>query len=58
VDDAAERITRVIENPVLEQELRDQVAERKNWFTTETFCESVREVVTQFAQKSAKSAGA
>jgi glycosyltransferase involved in cell wall biosynthesis len=57
-DDAAERIASVIENPPLEQELRGQVAERKNWFTTDTFCESVREVVSQFAQKSVKSAGA
>jgi glycosyltransferase involved in cell wall biosynthesis len=58
VEDAAERIACVIENPLLEQELRGQVAERKSWFTTETFCESVREVVTQFAQKSFTSVGA
>jgi hypothetical protein len=42
VDDAAERITGVIENPVLEQELRGQAAERKNWFSTETFCGCAR----------------
>lgn len=48
-DDAAERIARVIENPALEHELCGQVAERKNWFTAERFCDSVREIVTQFA---------
>ncbi len=58
VEDAAERIARVIENPALQRELRGQVAERKNWFSTDTFCQSVREVVTQFAEKSAKSVGA
>jgi glycosyltransferase involved in cell wall biosynthesis len=58
VDEGAERIARVIESPALEHELRGQVAERKNWFGTDTFCDSVRKAVAQFAQKSVKSAGA
>jgi glycosyltransferase involved in cell wall biosynthesis len=49
VEDASERIARVIENPGLEHELRSQVAERRSWFTAERFCDSVREIVTQFA---------
>jgi|CZKS01.1.fsa_nt_gi glycosyltransferase involved in cell wall biosynthesis len=49
VEDASERIARVIENPGLEHELRGQVAERRSWFTAERFCDSVREIVTQFA---------
>jgi glycosyltransferase involved in cell wall biosynthesis len=49
VEDASERIARVIENPALEHELRGQVAERRSWFTAERFCDSVREIVTQFA---------
>jgi glycosyltransferase involved in cell wall biosynthesis len=53
VEDACERIVRVIENPALERELRGQVAERKTWFTETRFCESVREVVRQFAQDGA-----
>jgi len=60
VEDASERITRVIETPALEHELRRQVAERKTWFTEERFCEAVRAVVTEFAQSGvyAKAAGA
>jgi glycosyltransferase involved in cell wall biosynthesis len=53
VEDACERIVRVIEDPALERELRGQVAERKSWFTEKRFCESVREVVSQFAQDGA-----
>jgi glycosyltransferase involved in cell wall biosynthesis len=49
VEDASERIARVIENSGLEHELRGQVAERRSWFTAERFCDSVREIVTQFA---------
>lgn len=58
VEDASERIARVIENPALEHELRVQVAERRNWFTADRFCDSVRETVARFAQKSLKSVGA
>ena len=60
VEDASERIVRVIENPTLERELRSQVAERRSWFTETRFCESVREVVRQFAQNGGyvKAAGA
>jgi glycosyltransferase involved in cell wall biosynthesis len=58
VEDAAERIARVIENPALEHELRAQGAERRNWFTTDRFCDSVRETVAQFAQTSLKSVSA
>jgi len=53
VEDACERIVRVIENPALERELRIQMAERKTWFTEKRFCESVREVVAEFAQNGA-----
>jgi glycosyltransferase involved in cell wall biosynthesis len=50
VEDAAEKITRVIENRALQNQLRSQVADRRNWFTAERFCDSVREIVTEFAQ--------
>jgi glycosyltransferase involved in cell wall biosynthesis len=50
VEDAARRIALVIENPTLELELRGQMAQRRNWFTVERFCDSVREVVAQFVQ--------
>ncbi len=49
-EDAARRIALVIENPSLELELRGQMAERRNWFTADRFCDSVREVVAQFVQ--------
>jgi glycosyltransferase involved in cell wall biosynthesis len=49
VEDAAERIARVIENQPLERELRGQVAERSNWFTSKSFCDSVRQVTAQLA---------
>jgi glycosyltransferase involved in cell wall biosynthesis len=52
VEDAGERIARVIETPALEHELRGQVAERGNWFSADRFCDSVREIVTQFVQNS------
>ena len=38
VEDASERIARVIENPALELELRGQAAERRNWFPGMKFC--------------------
>ncbi len=53
VEDACERIVRVIENQALERELRSQMAERKAWFTEKRFCESVREVVRDFARDGA-----
>jgi hypothetical protein len=36
------------------------MAERKSWFTEQRFCESVRDVVTEFARNgaSAKAVGA
>ncbi len=58
VEEAAQRIARVIENPALEQELRDQMVERRDWFAVDRFCDSVRQAVTQFAQKSVKSVSA
>ena len=53
VEDACNRIVRVIENASLERELRREAAERKTWFTEERFCESVREVVIEFARTGA-----
>lgn len=49
VEDAGEKIARVIENPSLEHELRGQAAERRSWYTAERFCDSVRQIVTEFA---------
>jgi glycosyltransferase involved in cell wall biosynthesis len=48
VEDAAEKITRVIESQDLERELRSQVAQRRDLFSSERFCESVREIVARF----------
>ncbi|MGD0300501.1 MAG: glycosyltransferase family 4 protein [Bryobacteraceae bacterium] len=53
VEDAARKIARVIETPALQAELRGQAAERRNWFTAERFCDSVREIVTEFARNAA-----
>lgn len=50
VEDAAERIARVIENPAMEWELRAQVAQRKASFTEKRFCESVREVAWELVE--------
>ncbi|MBZ5609585.1 MAG: glycosyltransferase [Acidobacteriia bacterium] len=50
VADAVEKIVRVLEDQALERELRSQVAERRNVFSTDRFCESVHEIVTRFAQ--------
>jgi glycosyltransferase involved in cell wall biosynthesis len=47
VEDASEKITRAIEDSSLERELRTQVAERRDWFSSERFCESVRRTVMQ-----------
>lgn len=49
VGDAGERIARVIENPALELELRGQAGARRNWFSADRFCGSVREIVAKFA---------
>ncbi len=49
VQDAARKIAAVIENPALEGELVNQLEARKNWFSTERFCESIREIVGEFA---------
>ena len=51
VEEAAAKIAAVIENPVLQGELIGQVAERRNWFSTERFCDSIREVVAEFTGK-------
>lgn len=53
VEEAAEKISRVIEVPALERELVSQVAERRDWFSTERFCESIREIVAQFVRDGA-----
>jgi glycosyltransferase involved in cell wall biosynthesis len=50
VENAAEKITRVIENRALQNQLRAQMVDRRSWFTAERFCDSVREIVTEFAQ--------
>jgi glycosyltransferase involved in cell wall biosynthesis len=50
VEDAAEKIKRVIENRALQNQLRAQMVDRRSWFTAERFCDSVREIVTEFAQ--------
>ena len=54
VEDAAAKITTVVGNPALERELVGQVAERRDWFSTEKFCESIREVVGEFLGTSAR----
>jgi hypothetical protein len=54
VDEAAEKIARVIQDPALERELVSQVAERRDWFSTERFCESVREIAAQFVREAAE----
>jgi glycosyltransferase involved in cell wall biosynthesis len=48
IEEAAEKIARVLENPELECELRGQVADRKEWFTEKRFCDSLREIVAEF----------
>lgn len=48
VEEAAAKIAAAIENPALERELVNQVAERKDWFSTEKFCGSIREIVAEF----------
>ncbi len=50
VEDAADRITRVLESRELERELRSQVAERRDWFSADHFCESMRDIVARFAR--------
>jgi glycosyltransferase involved in cell wall biosynthesis len=42
VQDAAEKIARVISNPALEMELREQMAVRRDWFSCERFCDAIR----------------
>jgi glycosyltransferase involved in cell wall biosynthesis len=54
VEDASERIAQAIENPALKRELRSQAAERRNLFTAERFCDSVREIVAHFDQNRAE----
>jgi glycosyltransferase involved in cell wall biosynthesis len=54
VDEAAEKIARVIQDPALERELVSQVSERRDWFSTERFCESVREIAAQFVREAAE----
>jgi glycosyltransferase involved in cell wall biosynthesis len=54
VEEAAQKIARVVEDPALERELVSQVAERRDWFSTERFCQSVREIVAQFAREAAE----
>jgi hypothetical protein len=48
VEEAAAKIAAAIENPALERELVNQVAERRDWFSTEKFCGSIREIVAEF----------
>lgn len=48
VEEASGKIANVLENPELERELVNQLAERKEWFTEARFCDSLREIVTQF----------
>jgi glycosyltransferase involved in cell wall biosynthesis len=43
--DAAEKIARTIRQPALEQQLREQVAARREWFSPQRFCQAIRELV-------------
>jgi glycosyltransferase involved in cell wall biosynthesis len=56
VEDAAEKIAAAIETPALERELVGQIAERRNWFSTERFCDSIRDVVAEFAGRPVEAA--
>jgi glycosyltransferase involved in cell wall biosynthesis len=49
VSDAAEKITQVLRSPVRERELRAHVASRRDVFTTERFCGTLREIVGSFS---------
>jgi len=53
VNDASLKIANVLENPALERELRAQMGERRDEFTTEKFCRSVQQIVAQFVQDGA-----
>ncbi len=48
VNDAADKITRVLSSAVLESELRARMAVRRDLFTVERFCDAVREIVDRF----------
>jgi glycosyltransferase involved in cell wall biosynthesis len=53
VEDAAAKLARVIEDPLLEGELRAQAAARGDWFTGARFCDAIRGIVRkQIAQYS------
>ena len=50
VKDAVGKIVRVIEDQDLERQLQGQVAKRRDWFSTNKFCESIHEIITRFAR--------
>ena len=48
VDDAADKIVRVLRDPQVEADLRRHVAAQRERFTAQAFCESLREIVERF----------
>ena len=52
VQDAAEKIATVMAYPVLEEELHQFVVARRDHFSTENFCEGLRNLVGAFAEYS------
>jgi glycosyltransferase involved in cell wall biosynthesis len=48
MDDAAGKIVRVLKDPVVEADLRRHVAARRERFTAEAFCASLRDIVERF----------
>jgi glycosyltransferase involved in cell wall biosynthesis len=48
VEDAADKIVRVLRDPQVEADLRRHVAAQRERFTAQAFCESLREIVERF----------